>query len=191
MEPLLFYLALLVAQLIFLFGVLLYLARITANLVSDFFDVPFVATPRRVLSIIFDELKIVPGDVVYELGSGDGRFLLYAASREPEAQYIGIERNPMLLALSRIRQRLHGNLRNVTFQKGNFFATDLTRASKVYAYLLNSVMNRLYPTLLRDFHGRFASRAFRFQQKNPMRVVSLGQRPASHGQHELAIYDFD
>ncbi len=167
-----------------------FLALSLAQIYSRSTDVPFVATPRRVFARIRSSLDIKADDIVYELGSGDGRFLLYCAKKQPDAHYIGIERNPLLIAMARLRAYLSRNPRNVEFRRGNFYTTDLTQAHKIYGYLLGSVMDKLLPKLASEFHGRMASRAFTFSEKDPSTTIVLSEKKGSHGEHMLYLYEF-
>src|SRR5258708_2354498 len=75
---------------------LLPLFFIITFVLSVHFDVPFVPTPFASLSKVLGALDLQPGNVVYELGSGDGRLLLAAARAHPDVSFLGIERNLML-----------------------------------------------------------------------------------------------
>lgn len=159
--------------------------------ISAYMDVPFVPTPNSVFPKIVGALDFVPGDVVYELGSGDGRFLLACARNEPRVAFIGIERNPFLHTYAQVRKHFRGNPRNLTFRRANFFDTDLSDATKIYGYLFTGVMDALLPKCERELtKARFASRAFQFSKKTPTEVVRLSEKPGWHDQHLLYVYDF-
>ncbi len=153
-------------------------------------DTPFVPTPSYTFDRIFTALDIKPSDVVYELGSGDGRFLLYCARREPRARYVGIEHDPLLIGMAHIRAYFSRNSKNVEFRRGDFFATNLAGVTKMYSYLLNSVMDELLPKLNLEFSGRLASRACVFREKEPTTVVSLSKVRGGVDKRPLYLYDF-
>jgi hypothetical protein len=159
------------------------------HILSDRAGVPFVRTPQYAFPLIARALDIQAGDMVYELGSGDGRFLRWAAVHYPSAQFIGIERNPILVRYAQYRAE-HAQLTNIAFRKQDLFTADYAKPNKIYAYLLPSFMDRLLPTLERDFHGRLASRAFQFKNKTADAEVELSARRGAHGQHRLYIYNF-
>jgi len=175
-----------------LIAVMLFLClSIIAWTVSGYIEVPFVPTPKSVFPHIVKALVFEAGDVVYDLGSGDGRFLIACARLQPGAQFIGIERNMLLHAYALCNKRLHGSTPNVHFRWGNFFHTDLSNATKIYAYLLSSVMDALLPQFEQQLKGtRIASRAFKFSKKSPAETVQLSEKPGSHNQHMLYVYDF-
>jgi hypothetical protein len=181
--------ALFAIQLILLVWVGVFLVRTLRRMYSGHGDAPFIPTPSNAFTTIMTALDIGSSDIVYELGSGDGRFLLFCASREPSARYIGIEHNFLLSCIARTRQWLSG-IQNVEFRRGNFYNTDISEATKLYAYLLPSVMDRMLPSLERQFTGRLASRAFRFKERDDARIVALSERPGFHGEHQLFVYDF-
>jgi SAM-dependent methyltransferase len=190
MGALLFEVILIVIQLMLFAAVAAFLLRTLAWVVSGQLDVPFVPTPVRYAEAVATTLELAQGDVVYELGSGDGRFVLACARLAPEASFVGIERNALLYAASLFRKYRAGNPGNVEFRRGDFFKTDLSPANKMYVYLLDSVMHRLQPKFEREFKGRVASRAFPFSRKELSNVIELTETIGAHGQHLLFVYDF-
>jgi hypothetical protein len=181
---------LLVLQLVLLGAVLFFLGRILIWVISNHLDVPFVPTPMRYAPIVIEALEVREGDIVFELGSGDGRFLLACARLDPSIRFVGIERNPLLHLAALLRKRFTGRPSNAEFRLGNFFATDLSEADKVYAYLLDPVMFRLQSKFEKEFKGRVASRAFPFPRRELSNVVALTETIGGHGQHLLFVYDF-
>jgi hypothetical protein len=181
--------ALLCIQVGLFVGAAIFLYRTFVWVISGHLDVPFVPTPVRYADLVIGALDIRAGDVVYELGSGDGRFMLACAAHAPEARFVGIERNPLLHGMALARKR-SARSTNVEFRRGDLFKTDLSNATKVYAYLLDSVMFKLQPKFESEFRGIVASRAFPFPRKPLSNVVALTETIGAHGQHLLFIYDF-
>ena len=182
--------ALLAVQLFLLAGVIWFLWTQLSRIVSGVADVPFVPTPKAYAATIAEALAIAPGDIVLEIGSGDARILCALANVQPQAIFIGIERNPLLNLSAWVRKYLAGNHANTFIFSGDFFTTDLSHASKAYAYLLPSVMDRMLPKFEKEFRGMLASRAFRFSGKKESAVIELSKSPGLHGEHLLYIYDF-
>lgn len=152
-------------------------------------DVPFVRTNYVRFPVIERELTLCSEDVVYELGSGDGSFLVWCAARNPNIRFVGVERNPVLVAIARWRAR-KGNLSNVEFRMENLFTTDISSATKLYVYLLNPVMRRLLPKVRCECpFVRVVSLAFVFPDVQPSAVVTLSEQPGRHGEHLLYVYD--
>jgi precorrin-6B methylase 2 len=124
-------------------------------------DVIFLPTPPEVVSAMLDLAKVTEKDVVYDLGSGDGRTPI-AAAKEHGARGVGVEFNPKLVALSRQNAEQAGVADRVRFINADLFETDLSEASVVTLYLLGSLNQRLLPKLRHDLKpgSRIVSHAF-------------------------------
>jgi cyclopropane fatty-acyl-phospholipid synthase-like methyltransferase len=112
-------------------------------------EVPYVQTPTDVVTEMLRLATVGPNDVVYDLGSGDGRFVI-AAARDFGARGVGIEIDPSLVALSTEAARRAGVGDRVTFRSDDFFEADLADATVVTLYLSRSINQRLRPKLLRE-----------------------------------------
>jgi cyclopropane fatty-acyl-phospholipid synthase-like methyltransferase len=93
--------------------------------------------------------RVTPGDVVYDLGSGDGRIVVLAAQKYG-ARGVGIEIDARLVELSRQVAREGEVDDRVTFVQGDLFAADLSKASVVTLWLSESVNARLEEKLKRE-----------------------------------------
>src|SRR5215510_4906360 len=91
--------------------------------------------------------QVTPDDVVYDLGSGDGRIVIRAAQKYG-ARGVGVELNPQLVEASRRAAAVAGVADRVTFIQGNLFSTDISPATVVTIFLWPSV-NRQLETKLR------------------------------------------
>ena len=112
-------------------------------------DVPFLVTPPEVVDQMLKLARVGPADVVYDLGSGDGR-LVIAAARDFQARGVGIEIDPKLIAQSRDQARRAGVEARVTFLEQDLFRADLAAATVVTLYLTREVNLRLRPKLERE-----------------------------------------
>jgi len=112
-------------------------------------DVRFVATPSEVVDAMLTAARVTSADVVYDLGSGDGRIVITAAQRYG-ARGVGIEINPRLVADSNANARAAGVAHLVQFIQGDLFTADLSAATVVTLYLSPSLNERIKPRLLRD-----------------------------------------
>jgi SAM-dependent methyltransferase len=124
-------------------------------------DSPYVATPEQIGVEMLRIAGVGRGDVVYDLGSGDGR-LVIAAARDFGARSVGVELNPELVQTSRERAAMAGVADRARFLWQDIFETPLDDASVVALYLREDVNLRLQPKLLQLAPGtRIVSHDFR------------------------------
>lgn len=135
-------------------AVLLWLALAAPAAVSaQPVDAPYVPTPPAVVTAMLTIARVGPDDVVYDLGSGDGRIVI-AAAREFGARGVGIERNPRLIEAAREAAARAGIGARVRFVEQDFFDADLREATVVTLYLLPTVNLKLRGKLRAELrHG--------------------------------------
>ena len=112
-------------------------------------DVIFVPTLESVADAMLQMAKITPGDVVYDLGSGDGRIVILAAQKYG-ARGVGIELDPRLVQTARDVAREGEVEDRVTFINADLFEADISQATLVTIYLSRSVNARLEPKLRKE-----------------------------------------
>jgi len=112
-------------------------------------DVRFVATPPEVVDAMLTAARVTSADIVYDLGSGDGRIVI-AAAKKYGARGVGIEINPLLVAESNASARAAGVSHFVQFIQGDLFTADFSAATVVTLYLGPSLNERIKPRLLRE-----------------------------------------
>lgn len=112
-------------------------------------DVPFVESPQAVVSKMLELADVTEDDVVYDLGSGDGRIVIKAA-KEYGARGVGIEIKPHLVEKARQNATEAGVADRVAFRRGDLFKADISEATVVTLYLLPSVNTELRPKLFRE-----------------------------------------
>jgi SAM-dependent methyltransferase len=123
-------------------------------------DVVYVPTPHAVVDRMLSLAKVTKGDVVYDLGSGDGRIVI-AAAKKYGATGKGIDINPALVAEARENAKKAEVSDKVEFIVGDLFEQDLSKATVVTLYLLSSLNLKLRPTLMALKPGtRIVSHAF-------------------------------
>jgi SAM-dependent methyltransferase len=134
-------------------------------------DVHFAATPVPVADAMLELAGVTPRDVVYDLGSGDGRIVILAAQKYG-ARGVGIEIDPRLVELSRIVARDGEVADRVSFIEGDLFAADISPATVVTLWLTASVNARLAPKLLRELRPgtRIVAHQFPIGQWAPERT---------------------
>ena len=122
-------------------------------------DVIWLPTPEALVERMLTMAQVGPRDVVYDLGSGDGRMVIAAARRGARA--VGVEFNPDLVAVSEGRARAAGLADKARFVRGDIFETAFPDATVVTLYLLSTLNLRLRPALLAMRPGtRVVSHAF-------------------------------
>jgi SAM-dependent methyltransferase len=100
---------------------------------------PFLSTPKAVFSKMFELADIKPGEVVYDLGCGDGRFVFEAEARGAKA--IGIEISFFVYLLARFKKRILKKQGTILW--GNLFKLNLRDADVVFCYLLPKAMKKI------------------------------------------------
>jgi len=130
--------------------------------------VPFVPTPQEVVDAMLELAEVKKGDVLYDLGSGDGRIPITAAKRYGVTA-LGIDINPQRVKEANENAQREGVTDLVTFRTGDLFQTDLSKASVVTLYLLPEVNLKLRPKLLRELKPgtRIVSHAFNMGDWEP------------------------
>lgn len=132
--------------------------------------VPYVPTKKKAIKKILDNVKLNDNDVVYDLGCGDGRFLM-----EAEKKYgvlgIGYELAiiPYLLALI----KKHFFKLKMKIHLKNFFQTDLKDANIIFCYLYPELMDKVSKKIEKECQKgtRVISNTFQIKNKTPFQVL--------------------
>lgn len=123
-------------------------------------DVVYVPTPQEVVDAMLRLADVTSKDVVYDLGSGDGRIPITAAQRFG-ARAVGIDINPIRVQEARENLARAGVGNKVRFLNQDLFETDLRPATVITLYLLPSLNQKLMPALKRLKPGtRIVSHSF-------------------------------
>ena len=109
-------------------------------------DVVWVPTPQSLVDKMLDMANVTAKDVVFDLGSGDGRTVITAAKRGARAT--GIEYNPNMVQLAQRNAAKEKFSGTATFRRADIFKTDFRRADVVTLFLLPTLNVRLRPTIL-------------------------------------------
>ena len=141
--------------------------------------VPFVPTPLAVAQKMLEVAKVQPDDVVYDLGSGDGRIVIMAAQKFG-AHAVGVELNSDLYEKSSRHIRELGLQDRAQIIHENMFEVNVRHATVVTLYLLTAVNERLRPMLERQLRSgaRVVSHDFQvpgWQPAQEMEVTSENQ----------------
>jgi SAM-dependent methyltransferase len=161
-------------------------------------DVIYVPTPMMTVEAMLALGEVGAGDVVYDLGSGDGRIPIEAAKRFG-ARGVGIDISPTRIAEGRSNAKAAGVERLVRFRREDLFAADFREATVVTLYLLPELNERLKPRLLALKPGtRIVSHVWDMGDWKPEKTVPAAegfsiylwrvpehpQTSSSHGQPE-------
>jgi SAM-dependent methyltransferase len=125
---------------------------------------------------MLDLAGVAGTDLVYDLGSGDGRIVIAAARRGARA--VGVELDSILVEESRASADTAGVAARTEFRATDLFATDLRPATVVTLYLGRELNQRIRPILLRDLRPgtRVVSQAFDMGDWTPDSVVTVRSR---------------
>lgn len=111
-------------------------------------DVPYEPTSPEIVQAMLRLGSVRPGDVVYDLGCGDGRIVIEAA--RIGARGVGVDLDPQRIREARANARAAGVEEKVEFRLGDLFETDVRPATVVMLYLWPEVNLRLRPKLLAE-----------------------------------------
>ncbi|HJR03542.1 MAG TPA: methyltransferase domain-containing protein [Methylomirabilota bacterium] len=144
-------------------------------------EVPDVRTPLVVVNEMLRLADVTSNDVVYDLGSGDGRILI-AAARDRGARGVGLEIDPALVALSTERAGRLGLADKLAFRQQDLFEADLAPATVVTLYLSPDLNRRLRPKLLSELRpgARIVSHSFDMGDWAPSRTLQVSSNEGSH-----------
>jgi SAM-dependent methyltransferase len=110
---------------------------------------PYVLTTPTLVGHMLRIANVRPGDIVYDLGCGDGRIVIEAAKRFGCEGY-GVDINPQAVAVARENAKAAGVDRFVTFTQGDLFDLDISHATVVTLYLFAEMNLRVKPKLFRE-----------------------------------------
>ena len=140
-------------------------------------DVIFVPTPQTVVDEMLKVANVKKGDVLYDLGSGDGRIVITAAKRFG-VRGIGIDIDPQRIAEANENARKEGVTHLVTFKQADLFSTDISEATVVTLYLLPRLNVKLRPKLFAELKNgtRIVSHAFDMAEWQPEKHLKVDGR---------------
>jgi trans-aconitate methyltransferase len=156
---------------------LLALAFVAASASAQQPDVIFVPTPQDVVDEMLKLAKVGKDDILYDLGSGDGRIPITAAKRFGIRAY-GIDIDPQRIQEANENARKNGVTNLVQFRQEDLFKTTFSDATVVTLYLLPDLNVKLRPRLLAELKPgtRIVSHQFDMGTWKPERKVELNGR---------------
>ena len=136
-------------------------------------EVPFVPTPPEVVDRMLELAEVKKGDVVYDIGSGDGRIVISAAKKYG-VRAVGIEIDRDLVERSRAQAGVEGVDHLVEIRQQDALTADLTRATVVTLYMMPEFNAKLRPNLEKLKPGaRVVSHDFGIEGWAPAKVERL------------------
>ena len=141
-------------------------------------DVVWIPTPDALVTKMLEAVKTTRDDVVYDLGSGDGKIPI-AAAKQYGAKAVGIEYNPEMADLARRNVKREGVDNLVNIVTGDIFVEDFSQATVVTMYLLPQLNIKLRPTILKMKPGtRVTSHQFGMGEWEPDQQLKVESRDA-------------
>jgi SAM-dependent methyltransferase len=141
-------------------------------------DVIWVPTPDALVTRMLTAAKVTKDDLVYDLGSGDGKIPI-AAAKQFGAKAVGIEYNADMAELARRNAKRAGVDNMVKIITGDIFKEDFSKATVVAMYLLPDLNLKLRPTILKMKPGtRVTSHQFHMGDWDPDEKYSIEFRDA-------------
>jgi precorrin-6B methylase 2 len=140
-------------------------------------DVIYVPTPPDVVAAMLKVANIKKGDVLYDLGSGDGRIPITAAQKFG-VRAVGIDINPERIKEANENAQKAGVTDRVKFLNEDLFEADISEATVVTLYLLDCLNEKLRPKLLRELRPgtRIVSHSFRMGEWQPEQTIDVNGR---------------
>jgi cyclopropane fatty-acyl-phospholipid synthase-like methyltransferase len=145
-------------------------------------EIPFVPTPIEVVDKMLEFAEVKKGDVVYDLGSGDGRIVIRAAKKYG-ARAVGIEADWTLIAKARASAKAEGVTHLVEFRAEDALKADLSPATVVTLYMLpwfNEAMKPSFKKFLKP-GTRIVAHDFGIEGWEPDKTVKLPEPEIKNG----------
>jgi SAM-dependent methyltransferase len=151
-----------------------------AALLGQLGDAPYHGTPPAVVEAMLELAELRSGDVLYDLGCGDGRIVI-AAVRTPGVRGVCVELHADRLRWARDAAEEAGVSERIRFVEGDLYKVPIDDATVVTLYLLRPANLRLRPRLLEELRPgtRVVSSTFDMGDWEPERTVVVGQAPAT------------
>ena len=146
--------------------------------------IPFVPSPMHVVQKMIEVAEIKKGDILYDMGSGDGRIVIEAAKKYG-IRGVGIDLNPELVAKARENALKEGVANLVEFRAQDGLTVDISEATVVTLYMFKWFNNALRPKLQKLKTGsRVIAHDFDIDDRKPTRIEYVG--PPTDGTSDYA-----
>ena len=159
--------------------------------VIDLFIAPFVPSPVLVIQHMLRLAELKPGEVLFDLGAGDGRTVLVAA-RAFGARGVGVELREDLAKKAMGTIHDSGLADRVTIVNGDMFTVNLTSADVVFLYLTTSANEKIRPKLDAELKKgvRVVSHDYEIIGWKPLKVENFCENPQmGYPSHTIYLYE--
>jgi len=147
-------------------------------IVSFYLGVPFAPSNRRSTQAIVEAVQLKKTDLVYELGSGDGR-LAFALNKEYECNVVGFELAPLIFLWSVLAQFIKQK-GGVSFLMQDFLKIDLGKATYLYAYLTPNMLEKLAIKIEKEkIHVTVITHSFAIHRWKPDQIIPKDKKKKS------------
>lgn len=176
-----------VFDVLFSFVILFVLGIVVTAVYHIFLRVPYVPTPKQIVSEMVRVAELKDGDIVYDLGAGDARLLIEAKKACPGLVARGCELVPTIWCWGKICVWFSGM--KVDLQLRSILRQDVADADVVFLYLFPNLMAALGEKFDRELRPgtRVVSHTFKFPGRSPKREVKI---PWGRGEKTVRIYEW-
>jgi len=158
--------------LLFLFLILILFVNL--SILQGFFSAaPWVPLSKKNLVNLIDSLEAEPQEIVYDLGSGDGRILISAVLKYDLKKAVGIEISWFFCFWSKLKIWLNGLKNRIFIKRGNFFKRDISEADIVICYLMPKCLGKLKDKFRKELKpgSKIFSVAFTIPNLKPEKII--------------------
>jgi precorrin-6B methylase 2 len=150
---------------------------------------PYVATPQEIVEKMLELADLIPGDILYDIGCGDGRIVITAAERYG-VRAVGIDIVEERIRESKKNARLAGVENRVEFLQGDATTMDISEATVVMLYLLPESNDVLQPQLEAQLTqgSRVVSHNYRISKWKDRGVAAKSMTDRSGVSHSIFVY---
>lgn len=174
----------------FIFLIIGILFFLIFNLLSLFSGAPYVKSKKRAREEMLKIAQVNTEEIIFDLGSGDGTLLIEAARRYEFKKAYGIEVNPILVFISKIRIRRLGLQNKIEVIRGNFLRENLSQATLIFTYLLPAIQRKLGTKLKRELKPgtRIISNAFTFPNLSLVKKIQYAELNSKRDKRYIREY---
>lgn len=160
-----------VLEIVSILIILIFFSFSYSLLKNTLFSAPWVPLSPKTIDRILSLAEIVPSDILYDLGSGDGRIIIIAAKKY-KIRTRGVENSWPLWLWSLVNIYLFGLKKLVKVKHNSFFDEDLSEATIVVFFLMPKIIDKLLPKLKQNLRPKtkVVSAGFKINNLEPIKI---------------------